>query len=80
MSMAPITIRFPQEIKDEIQEIAQKEGRSFNSQIVQVIKEYLKSRASPCPFCRAVFVKNFFGFDIYVHDPDCLWISETQGK
>lgn len=44
--IAPFGLRMPEELKDAIAERAKKNGRSMNSEIVQIIEDALNDNAS----------------------------------
>jgi predicted DNA-binding protein len=39
--IAPYGVRMPAELKDKLQEIAKRNGRSLNSEIVRILEEYV---------------------------------------
>ncbi len=39
--IAPYGVRMPAELKDKLQEIAKRNGRSLNSEIVKILEEYV---------------------------------------
>lgn len=39
--IAPYGVRMPAELKDKLQELAKKNGRSLNSEIVKILEEYV---------------------------------------
>lgn len=43
------TVRFPDGMRDEIARIAEENGRSMNSEIVQVLQDYIDSRKGGLP-------------------------------
>lgn len=40
--IAPYGVRMPTELKEKLQELAKKNGRSLNSEIVRILEEYLQ--------------------------------------
>jgi len=41
--IAPYGVRMPAELKEKLQEVAKKNGRSLNSEIVRILEDYLST-------------------------------------
>lgn len=54
--IAPFGLRMPEELKDKISESAKKNGRSMNSEIVQILEDAMQSSAQHSPDRMVSFV------------------------